>query len=137
MQTRVPWGRDGNSLSSWDVLCGAVRAVYRPRAQPVVSVLLQWGWWALRLRAGWLWAEGSGLLSVQLPPHPVIEFQAMLRDASEGRPPEPPAVRPSACSQVRGQAASGDAAWGSELGPRLVLPWNTVVPVLCLHSPQN
>lgn len=139
MQTCVPWGRDGNSLQLLgDMLGRAVWAVYRPSAQPVVSVLLQLGWWALRLRARWLGAAGQVCSTCAAAPSPCNWFQAMLRDASEGRPPEPPAELPSACSQVRGQAASRDVAWGSELGAQACAAQGTQwVPVLCPHSPQN
>lgn len=64
------------------------------------------GLWAvvsvLRLRARWLGAAGQDCSTcAAAASRPGIDFQAMLRDASEGRPPEPPAVLPSACSQVR------------------------------------
>lgn len=92
----------------------------------------------LRLRARWLGAEGQVCSTcAAAASRPGIEFQAMLKDASEGRPPEPPAVLPSACSQVR-EGTSRARHVGSELGAQACAAQGTQwVPVLCPHDPQN
>ncbi|ELK24639.1 Gamma-tubulin complex component 6 [Myotis davidii] len=76
---------------------------------------------------------------------PGIDFQAMLRDASEGRPPEPPAVLPSACSQASslgpghpdgggscdpGCAEQHVAAWDGPSRPRELTPQPLEPPAL-------
>ncbi|CAK6444047.1 unnamed protein product [Pipistrellus nathusii] len=72
-------------------------------------------------------------------------IQAMLRDASEGRPPEPPAVCPSACSQASslgpghpdgggscdsGSAEQHVAAWDGLGRPRELMPQLLAPPAL-------
>lgn len=83
------------------------------------------GSWGCGFHVCWVrvWGLWVGLCGARRSPL-LPEFQGMLKDVSEGKAPEPPAVLPAAGSQVRGwgpglHRPGSTAAAGSGLSRRL------------------